>query len=335
MSIFYTLLILCVLVLVHECGHFMVAKKCGVLIEEFSIGMGPRIAFWQGKETEYSLRLLPIGGYVRMLGEDGESNNPRAFCNKNVWARMAITFAGPLMNLLVAVIFFLVAFMYFGTPADNGLLGTVAQDGPAAAAGLQPGDVIVSLGDTPIADWRELQLYMANVRPGEDLAVGYMRGGELHTVMVQPAAAEDGRALIGVSQGIKRAGFFTSLKLGFTTTVSFTLLLLQALAEMITGAAPVELAGPVGMVSLVDEYASVGLMYLFLFTGMLSVNLGVMNLLPFPALDGARLVFLLIEAVRRRPIDRDKEAMVHFVGFVLLMLLTLVVTYFDISKLIS
>lgn len=335
MSIVYTLVILCVLVLVHEFGHFIVAKKAGVLVEEFSLGMGPQVCGWHKGETEYSLRLFPIGGFVRMTGEDGESDNPRAFCNKSVWARMAVTFAGPLMNLLVAVVFFLVAFMYFGTPATDGLLGTVAEGSPAELAGLQTGDVVVSLDDTAVKSWDDIVFYMADVQPGAAVTVGYLRGGEQFSAVLQTVPNADGRAILGVTQGIKRADFLTSLKLGFTTTVNFTVMIFQALFGMVTGSTPVEVAGPVGMVSLVGEYADVGLMYLFLFAGMLSVNLGVMNLLPIPALDGARLVFLLIEAVRRKPVDRDKEAMVHFVGFVLLMVLMVVVTYFDVTKLLS
>lgn len=335
MSIVYTLIILCVLVLVHEFGHFIVAKKSGVLVEEFSLGMGPQIYSWHKGETEYSLRLFPIGGFVKMLGEDGESDNPRAFCNKSVWARMAVTFAGPFMNLLIAVVFFLVAFMYFGTPADNGLVGSVLPDSPAAAAGLQPGDIIVSLDDTEIANWDDVVAYMSGVQPESSVAVGYLRGGEQLSASLTPMPNEEGRVILGITQGVQRVGFFRAMKMGFTTTVTFTVMIFQALTQMITGAAPVEVAGPVGMVSLVGEYADVGLMYLFLFAGMLSVNLGVMNLLPIPALDGARLLFLLIEAVRRKPVDRDKEAMVHFVGFILLMTLMVVITYFDITKLLS
>ncbi|MBQ2887688.1 MAG: RIP metalloprotease RseP [Firmicutes bacterium] len=335
MSIVYTLIILCVLVLVHEFGHFAVAKKTGVLVEEFAIGMGPQLLGWQKGETEYSLRLLPIGGYVKMVGEDGESDNPRAFCNKTVWERMAITFAGPLMNMLVAIIFFLVAFMYFGTPASNGLIGTVGENSPAEAAGIVPGDVIVSLNDTEIDNWDDLSAFMAGVQPGDELTVGYLRGGEEFSASAVASANEEGRAVLGVTQGIAKADVIGSLKLGFAMTVEFTVLILQSLWQMVAGTVPVEVAGPVGMVSMVGEYANVGLMYLFMFTGMLSVNLGVMNLLPIPALDGGRLFFQIIEAVRGKAIDPDKEATIHLVGFVLLMLLMLTVTFMDIEKLMQ
>ncbi len=249
------MIILCVLVLVHEFGHFAVAKMNGIYVEEFSIGMGPKVFSWGKGETVYSIRAFPIGGFVKMVGEDEASDNERAFCNKSILSRMAVTFAGPAMNFVFAIIFFMIAFMYFGSPASNGLIGQVYPDYPAAVAGLRAGDVLVTLDDT--------------------------------------------------------------------------------LWQMISGQMAVEVAGPVGMVSMVGEYADVGLMYLFLFAGVLSVNLGVMNLLPIPALDGSRLVFLLVEAIRRKPIDRDKEAMVNFVGFVLLMTLMLVVTFCDIERLIK
>lgn len=334
MSVLYTVIIICVLILVHEFGHFIVAKKSGVLVEEFSLGMGPQLLGWKSGETEYSIRLLPIGGFVRMDGEDEASSNPRAFCNQSVAVRAAVTFAGPLMNLLVAVLFFLVAFMYFGTPATDGLIGTVAEDSPAAVAGLQSGDVITGINGGKVASWDDVTLHMADVAPGDDVTVSFERDGEAQQLLITTVAS-DGRAMLGVTQGVRRADLVSSLKLGFATTVSFTVMILQSLMDMVTGAAEVEVAGPVGMVTLVDQYANVGLMYLFLFAGMLSVNLGVMNLLPIPALDGSRLVFLLIEAVRRKPIDREKEATVHLVGFALLMALMVIITYFDIDRLIS
>lgn len=335
MSVLYTIIIICVLILVHEFGHFIVAKKSGVLVEEFSLGMGPQLLGWKSGETEYSIRMLPIGGFVRMDGEEEASSNPRAFCNQSVLVRAAVTFAGPLMNLLVAVVFFLVAFMYFGTPAYDGLIGSVADGSPAAVAGLQPGDVITEINGGRVGSWDDVTHHMADVAPGDEVTVAFERDGLKQQVVLATVASDEGRAMLGVTQGVRRADFVSSLKLGFATTVSFTVMILQSLMDMVTGAAQVEVAGPVGMVSLVDQYANVGLMYLFLFAGMLSVNLGVMNLLPIPALDGARLVFLLIEAVRKKPVDREKEATVHLVGFALLMALMVIITYFDIDRLIS
>ncbi len=335
MSIVYTLIILCVLVLVHEFGHFAVAKLNGIYVEEFAIGMGPKLFSWGKGETIYSIRALPIGGFVKMVGEEEESDNERAFCNKGVLARMAVTFAGPAMNFIFAIVFFMIAFMYFGSPASNGLIGSVYDGYPAAAAGLQPGDVLVALDDKPVDNWDEISAFMQNAQVGQQVEIGWQRGGEFFSASAVLAANESGQPVLGITQGVARADVLGSIKRGFATTVEFTVLVLTSLWQMISGAMAVEVAGPVGMVSMVGEYADVGLMYLFLFAGVLSVNLGVMNLLPIPALDGSRLVFLLIEGIRRKPIDRDKEAMVNFVGFVLLMTLMLVVTYCDIERLLK
>lgn len=335
MNIVYTLIILCALVLVHEFGHFAVAKLNDIYVEEFSIGMGPKLFSWGKGETKYSIRLLPIGGYVKMEGEDEDSDNERAFCNKSVPARFAVTFAGPAMNFIFAIIFFMIAFMYFGSPATNGLIGTVEPGGPADLAGIRQGDVLVALDDAQINSWGDISAFMQQAEVGQQVQVSYTRGGEVLTGQAQLIANDNGQAMLGVRQGVARADFFGSIRRGVVTTVEFTALMLTSLWQMLTGQVAVEVAGPVGMVSMVGEYVDVGLMYLFLFAGILSINLGVMNLLPIPALDGARLVFLVIEGIRRKPIDRNKEAMVHFVGFVLLMTLMLVVTYCDIERLIG
>ncbi len=336
MNIVYTLIILCVLVFVHEFGHFAVAKLTGVKVDEFAIGMGPQVISRVCGETRYSLRLFPVGGFVAMEGEDEDSDDERAFCNKGVLARMTVTFAGPAMNFVFAAIFFMIAFMYFGQPASNGLIGEVTEGGPADMAGVAVGDVIVALDGEQIESWDDISGFMQNVVPGESVRVSYMHGGEMYaadtTVVMNP---ETGNAMLGIRQGVERTGIFDSLRRGCAMTVNFTVMLLGSLWQMITGAAEVEVAGPVGMVSMVDEFANVGLIYLFLFAGILSVNLGVMNLLPIPALDGSRLVFLLIEGIRRKPIDRDKEAMVHMVGFALLMSLMVIVTFMDIERLIQ
>ena len=335
MNIVYTLIILCALVLVHEFGHFAVAKLNDVYVEEFSIGMGPKLFSWGKGETKYSIRLLPMGGYVKMVGEDEDSDNERAFCNKSVPARLAVTFAGPAMNFIFAIIFFMIAFMYFGSPATNGLIGTVEPGSSADLAGVQQGDVLVALDDFQINTWDDISAFMQQAEVGQQVQVSYTREGELLVSQTQLVANENGQAILGIRQGIQRADLFSSIKRGVVTTVEFTALMLTSLWQMITGQVEMEVAGPVGMVSMVGEYADVGLMYLFLFAGILSTNLGVMNLLPIPALDGARLVFLIIEGIRHKPIDRNREAMVHFVGFVLLMTLMLVITYCDIERLLS
>lgn len=335
MNIIYTIIILCVLILVHEFGHFIVAKLNGIYVKEFSLGMGPKLAQWGKKDTRYSIRLFPIGGYVQMEGEDESSQNPRAFCNKGVLARMSVVFAGPLMNFVFAILFFMVAFMYFGTPDDDSVIGEVTVDGPAYEAGLEEGDIILAIDGNAVSTWNDMVSYIQPAS-GETLRLEVERDGQnFETNIVPTYNEENGYGMIGITQHIEKANFLQSIKMGFVQTYEFTVLLIQSLYQMITGQLAVDIAGPVGMVSIVGEYADTALMTLFLFTGMLSVNLGVLNLLPFPGLDGSRLVFLAIEGIRRKPVPSNKEAMIHFIGLVALMALMVVVTVNDIGRLVG
>lgn len=334
-SVIYTIIILCVLILTHEFGHFAVAKLNGIYVKEFSLGMGPKLLQWGKKETKYSIRLFPIGGYVAMEGEDEDSDNPRAFCNKGVLARMSVVFAGPLMNFVFAIIFFMVAFMYFGTPSTDAVIGEVSEGSPAAVAGLADGDVVQSIDGNPVENWEEMTSYIQPAA-GKTLTLQIERGEDVIATEVVPEYSQEGqRALIGVTQHIEKANIWQSIKMGCRQTYEFTVLLITSLYKMLTGQMAVDVAGPVGMVSLVGDYAQSALMYLFMLAGILSVNLGIINLIPFPGLDGSRLVFLGIEGVRGKPVPSDKEAMVHFVGLVLLMGLMVVITVNDIGRLMG
>lgn len=334
-SVIYTIIILCVLIVTHELGHFLVAKLNGIYVQEFSLGMGPKLLQWGKKETKYSLRLFPIGGYVAMEGEDEESENPRAFCNKGVLARMSVVFAGPFMNFVFAIIFFAVAFMYFGTPSPYAVIGEVSEGSPAASAGLMTGDVVQSVDGKSVETWEDMTACI-QAAADKTLSLQLERGSEVITTEVTPQYNEENqRYLIGVTQNIEKANLWQSIKLGCKQTYEFTTLLIVSLYKMLTGQMAVDVAGPVGMVSIVGDYAQNALMYLFMLAGMLSVNLGIINLIPFPGLDGSRLVFLGIEGVRGKPVPSDKEAMVHFVGLVLLMGLMVVITVNDIGRLMG
>lgn len=324
------LIILCVLIVGHEFGHFAVAKLNGICVEEFSLGMGPKLLQWGSGETKYSIRALPIGGYVKMDGENEASNNERAFCNKGVLARMSVVFAGPFMNFVMAILLFIIAFMYYGVPASNTLVGEVEAGKPAAVAGVMVGDVITAVDGVETANYTELIAQMQQNLDGE-MELTVLRDGETLTLAMTPELV-DGSYVIGITQGIMQMDLLGSVKLGFTQTLSFSILLIEALGDMITGEMDVEVSGPIGMVGVVGSYADTGLMSLFLLAGILSINLGIMNLLPIPALDGSRLVFLTIEALRGKPIDPNKEAAINFAGFAFLMSLTLVVAFMDLSK---
>lgn len=335
MSIVYTLLILCVLIVTHEFGHFIVAKLNGIYVKEFSLGMGPKLLQWGKNETKYSIRLFPIGGYVSMDGEDEASDDPRAFCNKGVLQRMSVVFAGPFMNFVFAILFFIISFMYFGTPVTDSVIGEVKVGGPAYNAGLQDGDVVLSIDGEKTADWNDMteSIYPA---AGKTLVFEIDRNGEVFKTEVTPQYNEEyGYAVIGINQHIEKANLFESIKLGCVKTYEFTVLLIKTLWQMITGQTAVDVAGPVGMVSIVNQYANMELMYLFMLSGILSINLGVINLIPFPAMDGFRLVSLAIEGVRGKPLPAEKEGMINFVGIIVLLGLMVLITMNDIGRIVG
>ena len=311
------------------------AKLNGIYVKEFSLGMGPQLLQWGKKETIYSIRLFPIGGYVSMDGEDEDSDDPRAFCNKSVLQRMSVVFAGPFMNFICAILFFIVVFMYFGTPANDSVIGEVAADSPAYEAGIEVGDEILTIDGVEVSNWEDMT---SAIRPnnGEAMVFEIDRNGEVFETTVVPQYNEElGYSMVGITQNIEKANLIQSVKLGFVRTYEFTVLLVQTLWQMITGQAPVDVAGPVGMVTIVDEYASAAIMNLFMLAGILSINLGVINLIPFPAMDGFRLVSLAIEGVRGKPIPAEKEGMINFVGIIVLLGLMVLITMNDIGRIVG
>ncbi len=326
--------VFCLLILSHELGHFLAARACGVYVEDFSLGMGPKLFGWKGKQTNYSLRLLPIGGWCRMLGEEDDSNDKRAFCNKTVWQRILIVFAGPLANFLFAIIIFIVIFMMIGTYSETSELGEIQPDSPAAAAGLESGDVILSINGEEISQWTEIGAAV-NAYGGEALTLLVDRDGEQLTLTLSPAFnAEDQSWKIGVTPAKERQNIFTAIGLGVQQSIFFTKELILGVAGMIAGTVDVDVAGPVGIVNTIGDAAGYGLQTLLLLMGYLCINLAIVNLLPLPALDGSRIVFLLIEWIRGKAIAPEKENRIHFIGLVLLMGLMVLITYRDIVNLV-
>ena len=335
MGIVAAILVFCLLIFSHELGHFIVAKACGVYVEDFSLGMGPKLIKWQGKETMYCLRLLPIGGWCKMVGEDEESDDDRAFCRKKVWQRMAIVAAGPIMNFVVAIVIFISIFMMIGTYSTENIVGDLLPDTPASQV-LQPGDRIVEIDGIAISSWNDIGPAVAAQEQGADFPVVVIRDGQTVHLTLSSYFSDDHQAWqIGITPQHKKQNIFTAAKLGIEQSVYFTKSLIMAIVDMITGNTAVELSGPVGIVTFISDTASSGIRSLLLITGYLCINLGVINLLPLPALDGSRLVFLAIEGLRGKPIDQNKEGMVHFIGLALLIALMLLVTYQDILRLIQ
>ena len=337
MSIFWTviltLLMFAVVIFVHESGHLICAKACHIYVEEFSVGMGPLLGSFQKGETKYSLRALPIGGYCKMPGEDGESDHPNGFDKKNVPRRMLVVDGGALFNLIFAMVLFVVAFMIMGTPSEETVIGEVSQGYPAAEAGLLDGDRITAINGEEVSVWSDMT---SLIRESDGtLTLSVDRDGTMMEVEVTPTVSEDGTKVIGIVSSRANVSPFTAVKMGFLETYEITKLILVSLWQMITGAIGVDLAGPVGVGQMVGQAVSYGFLNFLVFIAVINVNLGIINLLPLPALDGSRLVFLMIEGIRRKPISRGVEGMIHFVGFALLMLLMVVITYFDIARIMG
>ncbi|MEG1537409.1 MAG: M50 family metallopeptidase, partial [Clostridiales bacterium] len=308
-------MIFCVLVISHEFGHFIAAKSCGIYVTDFSMGMGPKLVAWKGKETQYTLRLLPIGGWCKMIGEDEASDDPRAFNRKPIWQRMLVVVAGPLMNFLMAIVIFIIVFMMLGSPSPTNVIGEAVPGTEAEAAGLKSGDKILEISGVKVNQWTDISTAVNSAEHTQPLVVTVERDGALVTLNVP--AYQDGKTAswkLGVQPQVVRQNIFTAIALGVKQSIEFTRLLLLALVQMITGQIPFDVAGPVGIVKVVDQAAAYGIQSILLLTGYLCINLGVLNLLPFPALDGCRLLFLIVEGIRRKPFDRQREGLINLIG---------------------
>ena len=341
MSILVAIIVFSLLILFHELGHFSLAKLNGIRVNEFSLGLGPTIIGFTKGETKYSLKLLPFGGACMMEGEDENSNDDRAFNKKSVWARISVVAAGPVFNFIMAVLFSIVLIGSVGV--DKPVLTDVIDGYAAQEAGLMTGDTLVQMGDEKINFYREVSLY-ATFHEGEPVELTYERDGQEYTTLLTPKYDEEsGRYLYGfIAGGRQKVGFFETIGYSFAELSYYIKVTIKGLGMLFSGTVGVnELSGPVGIVQnmgqVYEESVSTdGYYYAFLsminWAIMLSANLGVMNLLPIPALDGGRLVFLVMEAIRGKAIDPEKEGMVHMIGIILLFILMFVVMFNDISK---
>jgi regulator of sigma E protease len=404
------------LVFFHELGHLVLAKRAGILCREFAIGFGPKIFSFMKDETVYTIRLLPLGGFVRMAGEDPEMievkpgynvgllfnkenkvekiilNNkekyPRArvieveqadlehkmfisgyeqgeedeilknfevseksffivdgsevqiapynrqFGSKTLGQRTAAIIAGPLMNFILAfVLLFSLGFIQ-GAPIDEPILGKLTPDGSAVESGLKEGDEITSIEGKVMSSWKQV-VSVIQANPEQELTFAINRGGQNLEVEVVPEASKVGEETIGRIGAYNpvEKSFVGSLEYGVTETFNWTKEIVLGLGKLVTGQFSIDmLSGPVGIYDMTDQVAKTGFINLMSWAAILSINLGIVNLLPIPALDGGRLLFFLVEALRGKPIDRQKEGVVHFIGFALLMLLMLVVTWNDIQR---
>jgi len=367
------IVVLSLLVFVHELGHFYTARRFGVKAQEFGFGFPPRAigcyrdskGKWQrvlgnksadeldAPGTVYSLNWLPIGGFVNIKGENGaEKGAADSFASKKIWQRTIILAAGVIMNIVLAWFLFSAGYL-FGLPQSTEELGrkAIVSDAsvlvaevlpgkPAQMAGIQANDKIISINGQPLSTYQELQTALAPLN-GSPVALQIERGGEILELTATPSDSGSGRATIGVSvysSGLVRYPFFNALWEGAKTTVILLKEIFLAFANLIGGlfagqAVGDDFAGPVGIANITGQAARLGFTYLLQFMALLSLNLALINILPFPALDGGRILFVVIEKFKGKPVKQSVEAWIHTIGFWLLLALIVVVTYKDIGRL--
>ncbi|MBO8433785.1 MAG: RIP metalloprotease RseP [Tyzzerella sp.] len=348
--IIIAILVFSILVVVHEFGHYIVAKKSGIFVEEFAVGMGPTLISKKIGETVYSIRAFPLGGFCKMLGEDESIDDDRAFNSKSVYKRMAVIFAGPFMNFVLALIICIgiVGRSGFALPVVAGLV----EEANAITSGVEIGDEIVKLNNKHVSVYEDISMFMLE-NQGETVDVTVKRNGEKLTIPVEPYKTDDGRWILGFNPTIKtgifdkdydgfdKANIIETLKTGFDTMVFYVRSTVDGFVKLITlNVSMDDVAGPIGIIEVVGESYEEGMKHsigtaianISYIGALLSANLGAINLFPIPALDGGRLVFLIIEALRGKPLNPEKEGMIHFIGFALLMAFMVFIAYNDISK---
>lgn len=345
LTFIYFILILGVIVLIHEFGHFIFAKRAGIYVYEFSIGMGPRLFKWTRKndETEYSIRLIPIGGFVQMAGEeiedDPEVPKDKKFSVKTFGQKFMTVIAGIMNNFILAIVLFFIIALFTGAPQNKAIVGEIGEDYPAYTSGLKTGDRILKLNGKDASTYDTLALQL-QVNTGEDIKLEVERDGEIKTINLTPKKVkENGEETYKYGFAITdevETGFFASIKYAFSKTFSLLHQMILIIAYLVTGNLNLTaLSGPVGIFGIVGTAASSGIWSILSLTALLSVNVGFINLLPIPAFDGGRLLFIIIEKIKGKPVDPKLENTIHSIGFFLLMALMILITYNDIIRLIK
>lgn len=326
----FTILVFGIVIAIHEFGHFIVAKKAGVKVHEFALGMGPKLFQIKKGETEYTLRLLPIGGYVKMEGEDEDSDDERSFGKQAGWVKIAIVAAGAFMNFVLAIVVFTIYSYSAGAPTT--VIDSVMVDMPAAQAGVENGDKITSINGEKIDSWKDVTQEI-NISDRDKIDLVVLRDNVEKRFTINPQLnVEENRLMIGIQPTFEKS-FTSAIKGGFENFTMSIKMMFEFFGQLLQGNVNKDdVSGPVGIIYAVGEVSQQGFMYVLFFTGLISINLGVFNLLPIPALDGSRIVFLIIESLRGKPVDPNKEGFIHMIGFIALILLMIVVAYNDIIK---
>jgi len=345
LSIIYFILILGVIVLVHEFGHFFFAKLFGIYVYEFSIGMGPKIFSKKGKkgETVYSIRAIPIGGFCQLAGEGVEEDlklpKDRLLQSKPVWQRFLVMFFGAGNNFILALIVLFFLGLIMGSPSNSTVIPNVIENSPAYNSGLLAGDKIISIDGQKTKSIDDVQICLAIASGETEFRV--LRSDKELTFKVTPLTEEEQKALpeenrysYGIQFSQEREyGFFGAIKYAFTKFTSLFRQMVLTFKFLFTGKVSVrELSGPVGIYSAVDQTKNNGIASLFSLLALLSLNVGFVNLIPFPAFDGGRILFLLIEKIKGKPVKPETENLIHNIGFFILLGLVILVTINDIIK---
>ncbi len=341
-------LVLGIIILVHEFGHFFFSKKFGVYVHEFAIGMGPKIFSRRKGETEYSVRAIPIGGFCSLAGEDGEEQDDkgkkiprnRKLFAKPIWQRFLILFFGAGNNFILALILLFLVALIGGAPVMDPLIYDVTKDYPAALAGIEKGDKILEVNGHKTKTIDDVQLYILLNKVGTniDFKIEDKDGNVKDYTLTPKKVTKDGQDNYYYGVEIKsdvEHGFVQSIKYTFVKTGALLRQMVLTLKYLFTGHLSLDnLSGPVGIYSVVGEARTEGFVTLMSLTALLSINVGFLNLIPFPAFDGGRIFLLLIEKIRRKPMKPETENMINVVGFILIMILAVYVTGNDIFKMI-
>lgn len=331
-TIISSIIIFLLVILIHEFGHFIVAKMNGVSVLEFSIGMGPKLFQRESNGTLYSLRVLPVGGYCQLEGEDEENDSPNSLNNQSPLVRLKVILAGAIMNFILA---FILLILLMSVSRVSTEVSGVIKDSPAYSSGIQTGDQIVSINGENVSDGEEL---LKSIKESKgDLNIGIIRDSQSKNIKVTPRLENNIRK-IGVNfqeeYNIKNFSIVKGFKKGLITFLNLTGMLYKFLGMLITGQLGLGgVSGPVGVVKEIGNAAKTGVANLIFLLAYININLGVFNLLPIPALDGGRAIFILIEMIFGKKISQEKEGYIHMVGLILLLALIAIVTIKDVIKL--
>src|SRR4030042_2851545 len=352
-SIILFIIVLSVLVIAHEAGHFFVARRAGIWVEEFGFGLPPRVFGKKIKGTVYSLNLLPFGGFVRLHGENTQesiTDEKRAFLKQSKRIRTSVVLAGVFMNFILAIVAFSVVYSFTGIPkeTDNIKVVEIRQDSPASTSGLQVGDIVRQINNTEIKSNDAFIGYIES-KKGSEIILRVERSGVkglIETKTVPRQNPPEGEGAFGVVISSSEIYFppiwqrpFVGVYYGFKDAIFWAGIVLGGFAKIFTdlsgGTVPQDIAGPVGIFALTSEAAKFGILTVINFMGILSVNLAILNVLPFPALDGGRLLFIGIESVFGKKVLPKVETAIHTIGMVILLLLIVAITANDVKRLIS